>query len=86
MGTLHLAMNVLFLLSRLCSGTGCLLGRSFTILLLWTLAPHDYVIYYQARGLSGHTSPSGECACFILEDFAPLEAKDDYLLFLVVGL
>ena len=27
------------------SRTGCLLGWSFTILLLWTLAPHDYVIY-----------------------------------------
>ena len=30
--------------------------------LLWTLAPHDYIIYCQARGLSGHTSPCGECA------------------------
>ena len=49
--------------------------------LLWTLAPHDYVIYCQARGLSGHTLPHGECACFILEDFAPLEAEEDYLLF-----
>ena len=27
-----------------------------------TLAPHDYVIYYQAQGLSGHNSPCGECA------------------------
>ena len=49
--------------------------------LFWTLAPNDYVIYYQARGLSGHTSPHGECACFILEDSAPLEAEEDYLLF-----
>ena len=45
-----------------------------------TLAPHDYVIYCQAQGLSGHTSPRGECACFILEDFMPLEAKEQYLL------
>ena len=61
-------------------GTGCLLVCSY-ILLLWTLAPNDYVIYYQARGLSGHTSPHGECACFILEDSAPLEGEEDYLLF-----
>jgi len=29
------------------------------------LAPHAYVIYYQARRLSGHTSPYGEYACFL---------------------
>ena len=56
-------------------GTGCLLGWSFTILLLWTLAPHDYVIYYQAWGLSGHTSPCDECALThfraTLEDWLP---------------
>jgi hypothetical protein len=45
-----------------------------------TLAPHDYVIYYQARGLSGHTSPRGECVCFVLEGSVPLEAKEEYLL------
>ena len=28
-----------------------------------TLAPRDYVTYYQSRVLSGHTSPCGECAC-----------------------
>ena len=49
--------------------------------LLWTLAPHDYVIYCQARGLSGHTSPCGECVCFNLEDSTPLEAEEDYLTF-----
>ena len=81
MGTLHLAVNVLSLISGLCSRTGCLLGWPFTILLLWTLAPHDYVIYYQARGLSGHTSPRGECACFIPKDSTPLEVEEDYLLF-----
>ena len=73
MGTLHLAVNVLYLVLGLRPGTGCLLGWSFTILLLWTLAPHDYVIYYQARGLSGHTSPHGECVGFFLEDYRPLE-------------
>ena len=86
MGTLHLEVNVLFLTSRLCPGTGCLLGWSFTIILLWTMAPHDYVIYCQARGLSGHTSPCGECVCFNLEDSAPLEAEQDYLFFFVVEL
>ena len=82
MGTLHLTVNVIFLISGLRLGTGCLLGWSSTILLLWTLAPHDYVIYCQARGLSGHTSPRGECACFFLEDSMLLEAEEDYLLLL----
>ena len=58
----------------------CSAGR-LLFLLLWTLAPHDYVIYYQARGLSGHTSPHGECVCFILEDSTPLKAEEDYLPF-----
>ena len=62
----------------------CSAGFS-TIRLLWTLAPHDYVIYCKARGLSGHTSPCGECVCFILKDSAPLEAEEDSP-FLVVGL
>ena len=81
MGTLHLAVNVLSLILGLCSRTGFLLGWSFAIFLLWTLAPYDYVIYCQAQGLSGHTSPRGECACFILEDSMPLEVEEDYLLF-----
>ena len=81
MDTLHLVVNMLFLTSGLRPGTGCLLGWSFTILLLWTLAPYDYVIYCQAQGLSGHTSPRGECACFISEDPMPLEVEEDYLLF-----
>ena len=81
MGTLHLVVNVLFLTLGLCPGTGYLLGWSFTILLLWTLAPHDYVIYCQVRGLSGYTSPCGECVCLNLEDSAPLEVEEDYLLF-----
>ena len=81
MGTLHHAVNVLFLLLGLRSGIGCLLSWSSTIFLLWTLAPHDYVIYCQARGLSGHTSPCGNCVCFNLEDSAPLEAEEGYLSF-----
>ena len=81
MGTLHLAVNVLFLILGLRPGTSCLLGWSFTIFLLWTLAPHDYIIYCQARGLSGHTTPCGECVYFNLEDFVPLEAEEDYLPF-----
>ena len=72
MGTLHLAVNVLSFILGLHSRVGCLLGWSFIILLLWTLAPQDYVIYCRAQGLSGHTSPRGECACFILEDSVPL--------------
>ena len=49
---------------------------SASLLLLFyflTLAPYDCVIYCQARGLSGHTSPRGECAGFFLEDYMPLE-------------
>ena len=61
-------------------GIGCLLGWSFITPLVLTLAPHDHVIYCQAQGLSGHTSPCGECVCFILEDSTPLEAKEEYLL------
>ena len=45
------------------------------------LAPHDHVTYYQAQGLSGHTSPYGECVCFNLEDFAPPKVEEDYLPF-----
>ena len=81
MGTLHLTVNVCSLISGLRSRAGCLLGWSFIILLLWTLTLHDYIIYYQAWGLSGHTSPRGDCACIILEDSGPLEAEEDYLLF-----
>ena len=67
--------------SRLRQGTGYLLGLSSIFLLLWTLAPRDYVTYCQARRLSGHTSPRDECVCFILEDSAPLEDEEDYLFF-----
>ena len=43
------------------------LGTFFWLLLFLTLAPRDYVTYYQAWGLSGHTSPCGECDCSHLE-------------------
>ena len=46
-----------------------------------TLAPWDHVTYCQAQGLSGHTSPCGECAFFNLEDFMPPEVEEDYLPF-----
>ena len=68
--------------SGLRPGTGCLLGRFFIFLLLWTLAPHDYVIYCQAQGLSGHTLPYGECVFFNLEDSVPPEVEEDYFPFL----
>ena len=41
---------------------------------LLTLAPRAYVTYYQARRLSGHTSPRGEYACF-LKDHTFQESK-----------
>jgi hypothetical protein len=37
---------------------------------LGTLAQRDQVTYYQARGLSGHTSPCGECAYLVLDYFS----------------
>ena len=46
-----------------------------------TLTPHNYVIYCQAWGLSGHTSPCSECVCFNLEDSVPPEVEEDYLPF-----
>ena len=52
----------------------------FNIFLFLILVPRDCVTYCQARGLSGHTSPRGECAGFFLEDSVLLEAEDDYLL------
>ena len=43
-------------------------------ILFWTLAPCACVTYYQAQGLSGHTSPCGECVCFLTP--TPLMIKD----------
>ena len=48
----------------------------------WTLAPCDHVTYYQAQGLSGHTSPRDECVFFNLEGSMPPEVEEDYLPFL----
>ena len=82
MGTLHLTVNVLF--SHLGATPEDWLPARLVFYFSSTLdlAPHDYIIYCQARGLSGHTSPCGECVCFILEDSAPLEAEEDYRPFL----
>ena len=41
-------------------------GFFLWLLLFLTLAPRDHITYYQARGLSGHTSPCSEYALFIL--------------------
>ena len=50
-GTMHLAMYLS-------------IGFSMKIFSFLTLAPCAYVTYYQARGLSGHTSPCDEVASF----------------------
>jgi len=47
---MHLAMHLSFRISM----------KTFL-----SLAPRVYVTYYQSRGLSGHTSPCGEHACFL---------------------
>jgi hypothetical protein len=36
----------------------------FLRILFSTLAPRAYITYYQARGLSGYTSPDGELFLF----------------------
>ena len=77
MGTLHLVVNVLFSSQGYTQGLAACSDGFFTVFLFLTLAPRDCVTYSQARGLSGHTSPCSECACFILKDFGPLEAEED---------
>ena len=72
MGTLHLAVNVRF--SYLEATLGDWLPARLVFYFL-TLAPHDYVIYCQARGLSGHTSPCGECVCFFWKTPCILKPK-----------
>jgi hypothetical protein len=52
----------------------CISVSSFHGVSFKTLAPRAYITYYQARGLSGHTSPCGECACFSTP--TPLMIKD----------
>ena len=41
------------------------IGFSTSVGILFRPWHHAYVTYYQAWGLSGHTSPCGECAYFI---------------------
>ena len=56
-GTMHLPVHLVSLVRRL----DFQLNWEFFL----TLAPRACVTYYQARGLSGHTSPCGECVYFI---------------------
>ena len=62
MGTLHLEVSVHFSFQGFARGLAAFSADFFAFLLLWTPEPRDYVTYCQARGLSGHTSPCGECA------------------------
>ena len=78
MGTLHLAVNVC--LSPLGASPGDWMPARLVFYFL-TLAPHDYVIYCQARGLSGHTSPYSECVFSDLKDTMSPEVEDNYLPF-----
>ena len=80
MGTLHLAVNVRFSIQSSAHGLVACSDGLLSFFYFLTLAPCDYVIYCQARGLSGHTSPCGECVCLNLKDSAPLKAKEDYLM------
>jgi hypothetical protein len=65
----------------------CIPVSSFYGVLFKTLAPRAYVTYYQARELSGHTSPCGECTYFLT--LTPLMIKDatlqDTLMFLHIN-
>ena len=62
-------------ISACSSRTGFLLSWFFITPLFLTLAPHDHVIYCQARGLSGHTSPCGEYVCFFWKTPCILKPK-----------
>ena len=57
------------------------LGTFFYLLLFLTLAPRDHITYCQAQGLSGHTSPYGECVFFNLEDSVPPKIEENHLPF-----
>ena len=50
-------------LIRACQTTSASFQTSFSL----TLLQDSFFIFQQARGLSGHTSPCGECACSHLE-------------------
>ena len=73
MGTLHLAVNVLCLFLGHAQGLAACSAGFLLFFKFLTLTPYDYIICCQARGLSGHTSPHGECAGFFLEDYMPIE-------------
>ena len=73
MGTLHLAVNVLCLFLGHARGLAACSASFLLFFKFLTLAPNDYIICCQAQGLSGHTSPHGECAGFFLEDYMSLE-------------
>ena len=73
MGILHLAVNVLSLFLGHARGLASCSADFLLFFKFLTLAPHDYIICYQARGLSGRTSPCGECVGFFLKDYMPIE-------------
>ena len=73
MGTLHLAVNVLCLFLGHARGLATCSAGFLLFFYFLTIAPHDYIIYYQAQGLSGHILPYGECVRFFLEDYMPME-------------
>ena len=80
MGTLHLAVNVCFSIQGSAHGLVAYSTGLLPFFYFLTLAPCDYVTYCQAQGLSGHTSPCGECVCFNLENSAPPEVEEGSLL------
>ena len=66
-GTMHLPVHLVFVRTTI--------GFLTSVEILFsTLAPRACITYYQARGLSGHTSPCGECVCFLTP--TPLMFKD----------
>ena len=66
-GTMHLPVHLVFVYTTI--------GFLTSVEILFsTLAPRACITYYQARGLSGHTSPCGECVCF--STTMPLMIKD----------
>ena len=81
MATLHLVLNVRFSFQGSASGLVACSAGLLPFFYFLDLAPRDLVTYCQARGLSGHTSPHGECVFFNLEDSVLPEVEEDYLRF-----
>ena len=52
MGTLHLAVNVCFSIQSSAHGLVACSASLLPFFYFLTLAPHDYITYYQARGLA----------------------------------